>query len=282
MLPAPDRTTGSPLTGHPDQRVFVTTQGTWFRYQKKKATLQKPRGGKRRQITTFSQQAAFRMLCLFNQIDWPSQKHSLFITLTYPDESTVKEERLFKKHNAEFWRRLEHHYEKQLTSIWRLEWKIRKSGERIGTPMPHFHYLLPGCTWIPHQEVRRIWQEMMNVDYVRTETRRVRDKRQAFTYVMKYSAKQPDPVLLSLLHTGEIRCGKHWGQHRPDVMPLAPRRAYDLPEDEATIQMRDFMLGDRPIINEWGNESFTVINPKAAMGDSICQELALTNTIPPL
>lgn len=65
-----------------------------------------------------------------------------FLHLTYPDDFPADWGR-WKRDLKVFLQRVQYHFP-QVAGIWRLELQIRKSGENVGLPAPHYHLLTTG------------------------------------------------------------------------------------------------------------------------------------------
>jgi hypothetical protein len=94
---------------------------------------------------------------------------------------------LSKRHLDSFVKRLRRAYAR-CAVIWRME--LQKNGQI------HFHLIVTGARFIPHEWVRRSWAEIIyggdGDEYVRTETKRVVSFKEALGYAAKYAAKLPD------------------------------------------------------------------------------------------
>ena len=128
----------------------------------------------------------------------------LFITLTYP--SRFPNGRQAKRDLDVFWKRFVRVYP-AAACIWKLEPQKRGA--------PHFHLIVLGVEFIPHEWIAKAWYEVVGSRDIRhfaagTEVRRVKSYQHAVHYVSKYIAKETaikgDNAGDSL---GEV--GRRWG-----------------------------------------------------------------------
>lgn len=105
----------------------------------------KPSSSKRGRIATFSRASRRRMMLFLAKVRLADDNLPLFGTTTYPD--------LFPEEAAKFKRDLQaflHRLKRRFPDggiLWRLEFKLRKSGENMGKLAPHFHWLLWNVPW---------------------------------------------------------------------------------------------------------------------------------------
>ena len=156
-------------------------------------------GATRGVVHGFSRQSRSRLLKTLAKVDRSVSSTALFVTLTYPSSFTEAAS-LCKSHLDSFVKRL-HRKFVRLAIIWRLE--LTEAGT------PHFHLIVFGARFIPHEWVARAWAGVCNTghpDHERTgtETRRVVSFTQAFGYAAKYVAKVAEGATF---HTS----GRVWG-----------------------------------------------------------------------
>ena len=175
----------------------------------------KPRG----RITSFSRRSRFRMFKMIATIDWSNAMKGLFVTLTFPDECWPHKAVDRMRWLAEWFRRMERYAGRPMSAIWRCEWVERKSGIHRGNVLPHFHLIIFDVQYLPWAKVRSEWCSTIGAHgYVRTETKRLRSKKDHGVYVAKYAAKLPDSSSLVNVSYSRID-GKHWGYHRGKGLP---------------------------------------------------------------
>jgi len=192
--------------------------------------------GKRKEIQGFTPAARLRMMRTVAQINWNNVKPSLFITLTYPDNylRATAHERNQDRHW--FLRSMENYLEKKVGALWRLEWKPRRSGAKLGQWEAHVHLIVFDVKFYPWEELNRAWRVALGaVGYVRSDVKRIRGGRDVAKYVSKYCSKKPETS--SLVNTSYLNApGRHWGIHRRDLIPFADRFLMtDLSGDEIRL-----------------------------------------------
>ena len=189
-----------------------------FSGQKRRRPLPKKRGV----IKGFTDGSRRRMLQLAATIDWKSIGPALFITLTYPDDKAEFDMRERNKQRYLFVRHMENYLDATPSIIWRIEWKPRKTGSRIGEYLPHVHLLVLGVRFIPHGCVRSWWRSILkHRGSLSTDVRAVRSGKAAALYVSKYCAKRPERASLdNLSYLNSL--GRHWGIHRRSAIKTHP------------------------------------------------------------
>jgi len=169
---------------------------------------------KRGRVTDFSPKSRTRLIRKLAKAR--STRHGYFITLTYPDLFPLAPS-AWKEHLHTFTIYLQRRFPGS-AGLWRMEFKVRKSGElHEGFIAPHFHLLAFGLA-IPQEAEYRLrawvsstWYKIVNSDDHRhlkagTNVRPILNKKHAYRYVAKYAAK---------LHNDEFsivaNVGRHWG-----------------------------------------------------------------------
>lgn len=182
----------------------------------------KPRG----KIGLFSRRSRMRMLKMIASIDWPSVKHGLFISLTYPDSALPRPARIRNRDRYLFTRYMENYLHREIPLVWRLEWVERKTGKFRGKFVPHFHLITFAGRFIPHDEVRRWWRTITHErGPLCTDIDKLDSEKKHGLYVAKYAAKLPDYSSLdkgSYLNIG----GRHYGYQRKGEIPMAESVAF--------------------------------------------------------
>lgn len=171
-------------------------------------------------ITNFSRASRLRLLKLIATIDWGLIPSSLFVTLTYPDDTRWDDPNERTKQKYLFHRAMETHLGRNICGVWRIEWKPRKSGPCRGMFVPHYHFLLLGVGYIDHRWIRYYW--MKAIDWkgkVATDVKACRSAKKAALYVSKYVAKTHDPHSLDNGAYSNSN-GRHWGYFRKPEIPL--------------------------------------------------------------
>lgn len=115
-------------------------------------------GGLRGRVSGFSDQSRVNMLRFLGRVRDLDQYQMYFLTLTYPDLFMVSWEQ-WKTDLDKWTKRLKRKFSYKLPGerrvylpvafIWRMEMKVRLSGDNAGEYAPHFHVLL----WFPGMDV---------------------------------------------------------------------------------------------------------------------------------
>lgn len=155
-------------------------------------------------VYEFSERSRRRLLYLLGEIPRDRLADALFVTLTYPGEWSDDPSE-WKRHLDVFCKRIERRFP-GAAIIWRLEFQRRGA--------PHYHLIVVGCRWIPHDLVRRYWYETVGSGDDRhlaagTRVERVKSWKHLLSYAAKYAAKV-DPHAAS----NPSLVGRHWGQRR--------------------------------------------------------------------
>jgi len=204
----------------------------------------------RKPITFFSIHSRRRLLYLVHTIDWPSIAKSLFVTLTYPDETAFQRFSDRQQQLSSFLRSVQGWSRGKFGTIWRCEFVERKSGINKGKLVPHFHLLILGCMFIPHQVVREAWSKAIgrNDGPLNTDVRRITGALGALKYIAKYVAKAPYLDLGAYLNTA-CEFGRAWGARNRSLIPIAPEQVQildSMPEVRAVIAKFSRILHSSP------------------------------------
>lgn len=166
-------------------------------------------GGRRGAISGFSKWSRRRLLRLLGMVrkDAPLP---LFITLTYP--ATFPSAAQSKRDLDAFLKRLARAYP-AASAIWRLE--AQKRGA------PHYHLLVWGTGFVPHQWVAQSWYDVVGSGDEKhlaagTRVERVRSWRGVWSYTSKYIAKASIPPDSELWKNP----GRFWGIHNRAALPI--------------------------------------------------------------
>lgn len=174
------------------------------------------RGG----VTSFSRASRKRMLTRVAQINWKKVKCGLFITLTWPDERWYDWRRLKNQARSQFLRDLEYLLDRKINALWRIEWKPRLSGRYTGKYLPHFHLIVPNVRFIHKDKIKSLWTGAVGAsDEIITWIDRLENKKKHSIYIAKYCAKVPGSDVLDNVTKLNMK-GRHWGTHRPELLPV--------------------------------------------------------------
>lgn len=164
---------------------------------------------RRGEIRWFSYGSRQRLMRLLASLDRSKIPHlPLFITLTYPAEYPT-DFSITKRHLDTFTKRIRRRYH-NAAIIWKLELQTRGA--------PHYHLLVFGVQYIPHQEVANDWYEIVGSKDTRhlmagTETKAIESWNGVMYYASKYLAKVVQ----------ETTCetpGRFWGVIGRDNLPI--------------------------------------------------------------
>lgn len=160
-------------------------------------------GGKRKPCTGFSTGSRRSMQTFMSKLKRSSVIGGLFITLTYP--RNFPDGNKAKRDLQTFLKRLFRAYP-DAAGIWKMEPQKRGA--------PHFHLIILGVSFIPHEWVAESWFEVVGSRDIRhfasgTEVRRVQNYQHAVHYVSKYLAK-PTESYADGDGLGEV--GRRWGK----------------------------------------------------------------------
>jgi len=206
------------------------------------------------------------MLRTCAKIDWQLTLPALFITLTTPDElaDTSPAERTRQREG--FQRRMETFLGKKVSSLWRIEWKRRRSGSLKGKLVHHFHLIICNVAWIPWREVRKWWSlSIGHTGILKTWIERIGSPLQCASYLCKYMSKVPSLDYGAYLRKDES-IGRQWGMLRPKGIPRAARqRVFHLWEDD--LEFLSKVASEKiPEFGKYGPMSFTLFGDDVREG----------------
>jgi hypothetical protein len=254
----------------------ITMQGSLLTWKVFGHNFKKPKSKKGRKVVGFSKASRLKLIKVLATIDWTQASPCLFVTLTYPDECQRSYAAELSKDRSWFWRQMEDYAKRQLSCIWRMEWKERQSGELKGQWMPHYHLMVFNYQWIEHEAVNEMWRNALgHAQYVRTEVKRMANPSQAGYYVCKYQAKPEDCSLVNGVH---LNClpGRQWGILRRKCLPLAEKVELSLADGEAARLARKKAAEAYKGIDLTQDQSFTLIGKRAEEIWAIFEQMALT------
>jgi hypothetical protein len=283
---------------HPNKsRVYVEAQGQLLTVHVSGPAPLVDGGGTRGAVTEFSTASRKRMLELLARIDLDRAGFTAFVGLTYPDRDGPPALEETERDRQTIFKRLGRAYP-ECSAIWRREWEARKSGAFVGADFPHYHLLAFGLPFVPGEDLRAIWAEVLGYDgYVRTEIRGVRSWPQALGYVAKYMAKPvesgggagraparagagdaPGSLVYGSYLTAEAadgteahsadegvrkRIGRSWGVFRRRHLPLAETHVLSLDDGEWLLKAKDRARREWEGVNDLPAAGFTLFVPEA-------------------
>lgn len=204
---------------------------------------------KRGEIVSFSRASRRRVLRLVATLR--RAELSVFATLTYPDQFE-RDPRKVKSHLDKFFKRLLRKYPGAVV-LWRLEPKVRKSGQSAGEIAPHFHLLVWNVSysdlreWIPpnwFQVVDSGDEKHLNAG---TNVERVRSSRGVMFYTAKYICKSDSYVMPGW--------GRYWGVVNRDLLKTIQGRkvTLEISDHEAKTILRYMRRKASEVYDRRGN-----------------------------
>jgi hypothetical protein len=238
---------------------------------------------KRGNVKDFSRASRLRLMRVFARLDWEENMPYLFMTLTYPDTTLLKDrwvelsreqrydEERYKDveylritaHRWVFWRYLENYLGEKCAGIWRIEWKPRLSGPLERRPMPHLHILLCKTRYVPWQEVRWAWMNTIGERFVNVDVRGCYDREIVVTYLSKYLGKVEDGTLEDDAYLDSIPPGRAWGVMRKNLLVQEEKFMGRYFETDDLASLRHYACPEKVELIDAGMCSFTLIGPKA-------------------
>lgn len=159
----------------------------------------------------FSRQSRLRLLKELAQIRWRDDIRYSLISLTYPDQ---KAERSCARHTIDrsrYIRDLESLTGSKYGILWRKEWEERKSGERKGQLVLHWHLLAWDIGWVDHRDIRKLWRNILGWGGpLATDIEEATSADKAAFYAAKYAAKPSSCSLDNAAYLNK-RWGRPWG-----------------------------------------------------------------------
>jgi len=214
----------------------VSIQGEVVRLKSTLIDYSPQRGGKRGQVFDFSRSSRKRMLEMVSTIYWKKISHGLFITLTCPEDCWPNDSKVRNRWRYLFFRSMEIYLGKKIGALWRVEWKKRKTGRNKGKVLPHFHLIVPNVKYVPKEVIGKFWKQATGSnEQVIRDVQRLTDRRKHEVYIAKYAAKGAEVHRLDYVAYLNM-AGRHWGVHRPTLIPRFLSRTYaDLPYSTVKI-----------------------------------------------
>jgi hypothetical protein len=176
-----------------------------------------------------------------------------------------------------FLRDVEHLLGFSIGALWRIEWQKRKSGVNKGKFLPHFHLIIPGCRFIPWQKINERWRAALGYrGFVVTDVRRLSDKTMHQVYIAKYAAKLPELSSLDYLAYLNID-GRHWGVHRPALIPRHKTIVYDGLDEERVEALKSLARENFDWYGEYAELGFSMFGRLGAKMVDAVRKLCVDN-----
>jgi len=161
---------------------------------------------------------------------------------------------------------------KKVPTVWRCEWKNRKSGARLGMFTPHFHLILFGIDDLPKGVLQATWaKSIQHTGFVSVDVKPMKGHQGALRYLAKYVSKEEPLDIEAYLHNG-ISVGRHWGITRKSLLPMADVAIDRELTDEEVGTMQVLEMERNPHYNPDSDGGFThlgilpVVNALEQMG----------------
>jgi hypothetical protein len=233
----------------------------------------------RGEIASFTDAARLRMLKEFARVNYDATCPPLFVTLTYPDPLATPALEQRNIHRAVMARYMEKYLGHHVAAAWRVEWVPRKSGELIGQPCPHWHWLIFGVGFIPYAEINAMWKKTIAWEgYVRTDIRRVDERGVVQSYMAKYISK--DAVSPSLVIPAyHNKLGRAYGWLRKQEIPWHDKIRHNALTDSQRAILTALAHELLPKTASGLETSFTLMGDRAEEAWGILDELGLTDAV---
>jgi len=204
----------------PDANCYVTIQGNCIEVHKRQTWSPSAKAEERGEVTDFSRQSRMRMMRALAKINWPACGPSVFVSLTYPPDRQVQKNPDRKAQREKWLKRMEYSLGRKVSAIWRVEWKQQLSGKRVGEYAPHHHLALLGVKFIPWEDVRQWWREIIDVEGpLCTDIREIDQGDGMGRYLAKYVSKYVS-LDNSTYRENPWMHGRHWGITRKPGIPM--------------------------------------------------------------
>lgn len=201
--------------------VEFEMQGRVFKQHVKGRKGENQVGGKRSEVTEFTNASRKRLMEKLNRLDEKAlcnaKEQPKFITLTYGQVFPNPQDS--KMNLKAFLERLRRRWP-NATGFWRLEFQKRGA--------PHFHLILFGLPFLPFMDLRRWWEEIIswdpsreNANNVLVNIKRIQSWRQLASYVSKYLAKVGDSPAIGG-NARHVRPADPEGAHGQDEAVAGP------------------------------------------------------------
>jgi hypothetical protein len=253
--------------GDDGANVFVEWQGTLVVVTVKHGPRKCPARGKRGKCLPFSPASRLRLFRLINRLDWNRAGRTTFFTGTWRDDVGRPEPADLTKARSWFKRDLELKCCKPISGLWRVEWKSRLSGKKVGHTMPHVHTLLFNMPYIDMRWWYEKWAMCIGTNKsVDVDVSEVWDLKHCMNYVAKYIGKPPDGDCLRRLGIeAYLNYGRAWGKYRADLLPYADGALIRVPPGNLVKRIRAVATAawhDCPQAEQMGFSVFGVASQK--------------------
>lgn len=225
------------LSSPGDADFTIELQGTLMKVKGHQTNVQPTQlvGSKRGNVQTFSRKSRKRMLELVARLQCPADTR--FVTLTWSDMTMPADTKEVQRQLKVLFMRLRRVSE-DVSALWRIELKDRKSGMFFGAVVPHVHMLIfnAGDLALPSKRhaydgwINDQWKDITGHDEfrkagiveggIRTDDVMLNGNRQTMYYVSKYAAKL-DGACTTLVNAPYQHSGRFWGVVQASKLPWA-------------------------------------------------------------
>lgn len=234
---------------------------------------------KRGDCQGFTPGSRLRLFKLTNRLAWEKAGNCQFMTLTMPDDTNYWDKDRITYVRSQHQRDMEHAAARHLPGVWRVEWKERLSGERIGQYMPHLHCIYFQWGFVDFRVIRASWERV-----IKTEERsnlvfeEIYDLRHCLHYVSKYVAKLDDSFNLGIdAYLNKDQVGRPWGKYRASELPLADKEEWTVIPGPLVEECRKIAMAAYAKTPTESLEGFTVFGPVAQKIRDLVESWTLTN-----
>lgn len=214
-------------------------------------------------ITKFSDASRLRLLKVTNSVIWPKVIPGTFIHLTFDEEKDDVSYDRTSQARYVFWRNVERHTGKHVSGIWRIEWKPRLSGRRVGALVPHLHIMAMRTPFIHWTLYRKWWQQALQVEKAITKVTSLGTPKQCGRYISKYVAKVEPDTSSCYSSISQQPNGRHWGVFRPSLLPRHELQQLVLPPGGRAEAAYQEAIASLPWLDANYTGSFTLLGPMA-------------------
>jgi len=226
-------------------------------------------------IKEFSRGSRLRMLKMVARINWSKVKKGVFITLTCPDAVWPKWKEHGVSYRHRFFRDTENYLCKKFGCLWRVEWKPRESGAYKGIVLPHIHLLVPNVAFIAKEVVKSLWKGACQCKgECITWIDALDSKEKHAVYIAKYCAKySPLSVLDYVAQLNST--GRHWGKHRPSLIPMHESEYYENITLETVAELRGMAACNLPWYDHDTDPGFSIFGKKGIELAAVARRILL-------
>lgn len=223
-------------------------------------------GAERGAARLMSASSRRRLMYVLNRIHFGVHVNRTFITLTFPDSVDCFSYTKRTYYRNRFHVEIERHLKKRVPMVWRQEWKRRKSGERLGETMPHYHLLLLDLPFVHQRWLVSAWRRILGVyeGPCIVDVRRVYNEDGAIRYVAKYVSKLPSLDICSYLDK-RMQTGRAWGVRRKHLITLRPMQETIVENPTTVDSLLAFANANLKRPRESERQGFTLYGDLATM-----------------